>query len=98
MKVCCVFDDLLLGSNVLGMLKAAGHDAVLGRDEDCDVLVADVGAFDPAELVREGVKLVGLYSHVNPDQRERALAAGFDVVVPRSRFMREGVALVEGLA
>jgi len=98
-RVVCVFDDLLLGSNVVGMLQAAGHDARLApaADADCDVLVADVGAFDPASLAVEGVKLLGLYSHVQPDQREAALAAGFDLVVPRSRFMREGVALVEGL-
>jgi hypothetical protein len=29
--------------------------------------------------------------------RARALEAGFDLVVPRSRMAREGVALVEGL-
>ena len=26
-RVLAVFDDLLLGSNVLGMLRAAGHEA-----------------------------------------------------------------------
>ena len=26
-RVVAVFDDLLLGSNVLGMLRAAGHEA-----------------------------------------------------------------------
>jgi hypothetical protein len=28
-RVVAVFDDLLLGSNVLGMLRAAGHEAEL---------------------------------------------------------------------
>ena len=30
--------------------------------------------------------------------RDRALAAGFDLVVPRSRMAREGAQLVEGLS
>jgi hypothetical protein len=98
-RVLCVFDDLLLGSKVLGMLKAAGHDASLASSvSDCDVAVVDVAAFDPASVIVEGVRFLGLYSHVSPGQRDAALAAGFDLVVPRSRFMREGVALVEGLA
>jgi hypothetical protein len=33
---------------------------------------------------------------VEPEVRERALAAGFDQVVPRSRMAREGGQLVEG--
>ena len=32
MRVVAVFDDLLLGSNVLGMLRAAGHEARLTGD------------------------------------------------------------------
>jgi len=43
------------------------------------------------------VPTLGFYAHVDPAVREAALAAGFDVVVPRSRFAREGVALVEQL-
>jgi hypothetical protein len=34
---------------------------------------------------------------VEPEVRERALAAGFDLVVPRSRMAREGPQLVEAL-
>ena len=34
------------------------------------------------------------YSHVDVEVRERALAAGFDLVVPRSRMNREGAELV----
>ena len=32
-RVVAVFDDLLLGSNVLGMLRAAGHEAQLAGPE-----------------------------------------------------------------
>ncbi len=44
-----------------------------------------------------GVGTLGFFAHVQPEVRERALAAGFDVVVPRSRMAREGAALVDKL-
>jgi hypothetical protein len=56
--VVAVFDDLLLGSNVLGMLRAAGHDAQLAggtdvRPQGADALIVDLaaGSFDGVELV-----------------------------------------------
>jgi DNA-binding NarL/FixJ family response regulator len=110
--VVAVFDDLLLGSNVLGMLRSAGHDARLAGGADVDpgdasVLVVDLGAgsFDGIALVerlRAGGELsstrtLGVYSHVDADTRRRAEAAGFDLVVPRSRMAREGAALIDRL-
>jgi CheY-like chemotaxis protein len=112
-RVTAVFDDLLLGSNVLGMLRAAGHDATLtgGADvqtADVQVLVVDLGAssFDGVAVVErlrnegalEGVRTLGVYSHVDADTKRRAEAAGFDLVVPRSRMAREGSALIERFA
>ena len=113
-RVVAVFDDLLLGSNVLGMLRAAGHDAELAGDagdvrpDGCAVLVVDLaaGSFDGVALVERlraegelaGTRTLGVYSHVDADTRERAQAAGFDLVVPRSRMAREGAALVARLA
>jgi CheY-like chemotaxis protein len=41
-----------------------------------------------------GVRTVATYSHVDADMRRRALEAGFDLVVPRSRLMREGAGLL----
>lgn len=43
------------------------------------------------------VRSLGFFAHVEPEVRERALQAGFDLVVPRSRMAREGPRLVEGL-
>jgi CheY-like chemotaxis protein len=43
------------------------------------------------------VRSLGFFAHVEPEVRERALQAGFDLVVPRSRMAREGARLVEGL-
>ena len=112
-RVVAVFDDLLLGSNVLGMLRAAGHEATLtgGTDVHPDgapVLIVDLGAgsFDGVAVVEqlraagelEATRTLGVYSHVDVDTRRRAEGAGFDLIVPRSRMAREGAALVERLA
>jgi hypothetical protein len=43
------------------------------------------------------VRTLGFFAHVEPDVRDRALQAGFDVVVPRSRMAREAAQLVAGL-
>ena len=111
-RVVAVFDDLLLGSNVLGMLSAGGHEASLAggagaHPGGADVLIVDLGStgFDGVALVErlraagelEGTRTLGVYSHVDVDTKRRAAAAGFDLVVPRSRMAREGSALVERL-
>jgi CheY-like chemotaxis protein len=111
-RVVAVFDDLLLGSNVVGALSAAGHETRLaGADVagvEADVLVVDLGSagFDGVELVErlraagdlDETRTLGVYSHVEHDVKLRAEAARFDLVVPRSRLAREGAALVERLA
>jgi len=111
-RVVAVFDDLLLGSNVLGMLRAAGHEAALAggagvRPDGCAVMIVDLtaGSFDGVELVERlradgelgETRTLGVYSHVDAETRDRAIAAAFDLVVPRSRMAREGPALVERL-
>ena len=110
-RVVAVFDDLLLGSNVLGTLRAAGHEAELAgagvAEVAADVLVVDLASagFDGVELVERlrasgslgAARTLGVYSHVHHDLKLRAEEAGFDVVVPRSRMAREGAALVERL-
>ena len=69
-----------------------------------DVLVVDLTteAFDGVGLrdtlatggELHGVRTLGFFAHVEPEVRERALEAGFDQVVPRSRMAREGAELV----
>ena len=110
-SIVALFDDLLLGSNVLGMLRAAGFEASLSgaaaHPDGADALIVDLAStgFDGVELVErlraagelEGTRTLGIYSHVDVDTRRRAEAAGFDQVVPRSRMAREGAALVQRL-
>lgn len=106
-RVLAVFDDLLLGSNVLGLLQAGGHEARLAgpaavEAQDWDLVIVDLGSEDfdgvaVAGAAGPGVKRLGVYSHVHVEQRAAAEAAGFDLIVPRSRLMREGPALVQRL-
>jgi DNA-binding response OmpR family regulator len=83
-----------------------GEDMARAAVPESDVLVVDLTAeeFDAATLVEsmrmgrelEGVPAVGFYPHVDQETRRRAVEAGYDVVVPRSRMARETAAVVEG--
>ena len=110
-RVVAFIPDLLFGSNVLGALRAAGHDAVLASDADAvgrelpgaHALVVDLTA-DAGERIeqlqavpRTGIKTLAFYSHVETEVRARAEQAGFNLVIPRSRMAREGVALLTRL-
>jgi hypothetical protein len=107
-RVVAYVPDLLFGSNVLGALNAAGHEAVLVSDANglgralqaADVLVVDLTADAGARIEQvnatphEGIRVLAFYSHVEADVRVQAEAAGFDLVVPRSRMAREGASLL----
>jgi hypothetical protein len=110
-RVVAFVPDLLFGSNVLGMLRAAGHEAVLVGDAEhlsreapgSEVVVVDLTADAPERtslvsgLDLEGARTLAFYSHVDQSTRALAESAGFDRVVPRSRMAREGAALVSAL-
>ncbi len=105
MRVVAVLPDLMFGSKVSELLGAAGHEVVIApagevSAGDAEVVVVDLasGVVAPEEVDAGATPRLGIYAHVDAAMRERAQAAGFALVVPRSRFMREGAALVEGLA
>ena len=67
-----------------------------------DLTWPDVDGVEMFETLATGgelhdVRTLGFFAHVSPEIRERALAAGFDQVVPRSRMARDGAQLVGGL-
>jgi hypothetical protein len=110
-RVVAFIPDLLFGSNVLGALRAAGHEPVLVSDAESaghelagsQVLIVDLTA-DAAErleqlkaIAHDAVRTLAFYSHVEADVRTQAEQAGFDLVVPRSRMAREGPSLVARL-
>jgi hypothetical protein len=95
-RIALVCPDLLFGSRVEEALRAAGHQVTRERS-GADAVVVDLTAdgIDLADLAGGGSPTIGFYPHVDLDTRRRALAAGFDVVVPRSRMARETAAVVE---
>ena len=104
-------DDLLFGSRLQADFTAAGHEVTLGprADASAQAIVADLTHDADARLAELGPALerepggpprppvLAFFAHVEPDVRERALAAGVELVVPRSRIAREGPALLAGL-
>jgi hypothetical protein len=94
-RVVAVAADLLLGSKVEAMLSAAGHEVTLSPAlaeaplNDAELLVADLDTENAEALVGLGIPVLGYYSHVNVETKEVAEAAGVDLVVPRSRMVRE---------
>jgi hypothetical protein len=96
--------DLMLASRVTASLSAAGHEVVAGRDpssselpREAGLVVCDLEAVDPVAIAALQVPSIGFYSHVDVETRRRALDAGVDLVVPRSRMARELPDLVDGL-
>lgn len=102
-RVVAISSDLLLGTKVEGMLSAAGNEVSLSPSlaeaplDDAELVVADLDVENPEALAGLGVPVLGYYSHVNVETRRLAEAAGVDVVVPRSKMVRELPQLVEGL-
>jgi CheY-like chemotaxis protein len=67
-----------------------------------DLTSPDVDGVELFESLATGgelheVRSLGFFAHVQPEVRERALQAGFDLVVPRSRMARDGAQLADGL-
>jgi len=102
-RVIAVAPDLMFGSRIDATLGAAGHEVTLSPSlseaplADTELLIADLEVESPEALVGLGVPVLGYYSHVDAETRERAEAAGVDLVVPRSRMAREMPELVARL-
>jgi hypothetical protein len=94
-RILAISSDLLLGSKVEAMLRAAGHEVTMAPGlaaappDGVDLIVADLDAESPEALVGSGVPVLGYYSHVDVETKQSAEAAGVDLAVPRSRMARE---------
>ena len=103
-RVLAVAPDLMFASRIEATLTASGHEVELAASfseasalERADLLVVDLDREPPEAAVGLGLPTLGFYSHTDVETRERAEAAGFDLVVPRSRMAREMPKLVERL-
>jgi hypothetical protein len=95
-------DDLMFGSRLQADLVRAEHQVTIGMapDQSADLVIVDLTHQPDAMLETLGAThppTLAFFSHIEPAVRERALSAGIDVVVPRSRIAREGPALVAAL-
>jgi hypothetical protein len=100
-KILAIVPDLMLASRVSESLKAAGHEVSVGSalpdPLEADAIVCDLDTVDVAAVAAAPIPTLGFYSHVDVETKQRAEAAGIDLVVPRSRMSRELVTLVAGL-
>jgi hypothetical protein len=99
-RIAALVTDLMLASRVRTSLEASGHEVeqesgVPDELDGVDLVVADLDAVAPEELVELGVPAIGFYSHVDLQMKERAERANLALAVPRSRMARELPDLVE---
>jgi hypothetical protein len=102
-RIVVIAPELLLGTRVKETLTAAGHEVTLAPTipqvplDGAELLIADLEQSEPEALVGLGVPVLGFYPHTDAELRQRAEAAGVDLVVPRSKLVREMPQLVERL-
>ena len=78
----------------------------LARERGADLIIVDLQAqkLDPFGLARAvksdehlaSIRLLGFFSHVQTELHKAAIAAGYDVVMPRSVFSRDLAEILEG--
>jgi hypothetical protein len=93
-RVVVIGSDLMLASRVTSSLGAAGHQVEQSPEvpdelDGIDLVVADLDAVEPEQLAGLGVPVLGFHQHTDVETKRRAEAAGLDLVVPRSRMVRE---------
>src|SRR5918995_1224134 len=94
-RVVAIAPDLMLGSRIETALSSGGHEVTLSPSASeapldvAELLIADLDVENPEALVGLGMPVLGYYSHVNVATRQEGEAAGIDMVVPRSRLVRE---------
>jgi DNA-binding NarL/FixJ family response regulator len=82
-------------SELRAALAGAGAEALLVDLTDDELRGAAIVRALAPELA--GVRTLAYYAHVEPAARDRALQAGIELAVPRSRIAREAPELLAGL-
>jgi CheY-like chemotaxis protein len=99
--VIAVVDDMFFASKIRAVAEAVGveisfprnKEALVEKAREARLILVDLHnqKMDPIEVARElrGTNLIGFFSHVETELQRKALAAGFDQVLPRSAFARD---------
>jgi CheY-like chemotaxis protein len=74
-------------------------EALIEKAREAQLIVVDLHnqRFDPIAVANDlksddelrGIPMIGFFSHIETELQRRALAAGFDQVLPRSVFARD---------
>jgi len=101
MSVVAVVDDMFFKSKIRAVAEAVGveisfprtKEALLEKARQADLVIVDLHSqkIDPLTLPSDlaPVRLLGFFSHVEVDLQRKALAAGYQQVIPRSVFARD---------
>jgi hypothetical protein len=96
MRVCALVGDLMDRSRITASLPDAAFVRDAAACAGADVVIVDLArAGDQVSAVRgavPGARIGGFGPHVDDQAASAALAAGADVVLPRSRFFRDPAA------
>jgi CheY-like chemotaxis protein len=99
--VIVVVDDMFFASKIRAVAEAVGveisfprnKEVLIEKAREARLVLVDLHnqKIDPIEIAPQlsGVKLIGFFSHVETELRQKALAAGYDEVIPRSVFARD---------
>ena len=101
--IIAVVDDMFFASKIRAVAEAVGAEISFPRSKEALIqkvretkprlVIVDLHnqKIDPNEIAKEltGIRLLGFFSHVQTDLQQKALAAGFDQVIPRSVFARD---------
>ncbi|MDQ3474358.1 MAG: hypothetical protein M3447_11540 [Acidobacteriota bacterium] len=78
----------------------------VAKESGADLIIVDLQTekVDPIAVAKalkadeqlNSVQLLGFFSHVRADLQKAAVAAGYDVVIPRSVFSRDLAEILEG--
>jgi hypothetical protein len=100
-SVAAIAPDLFFASKIEETLRAAGHDVIAVPappvPESAELVIVDLDRVAASLDLPDGVPVLAFYSHVDVETRRRGEAAGYDLVVPRSRMAREMPDLVARL-
>ena len=101
MSVVAVVDDMFFASKIRATAEAVGveisfprtKESLIEKARQADLVIVDLHSqkFDPLSLPADlsGARLLGFFSHVEVELKQKALAAGYQQVVPRSVFARD---------
>jgi len=99
--VLAVVDDMFFKAKIRAVAEAVGaqisfprtKEALLEKAQQADLVIVDLQnqKIDPLSLPAElgAVRLLGFFSHVEVELQRRAVAAGYEQVMPRSVFARD---------